>query len=150
MIKIYVLLVLLSFSSACSAQKDDKNIQKDTVSEKKEKEVIYSFIQYDKNKIQFSAHLSRFYEKLDSLKKYQNKKINIVHFGDSHIQPDILTGKIRHLILKDSILGQNQAGRGYFFPAVLANAGYDPISIETTFDGKWKGCRNLSKGADWA
>ncbi len=148
MIEYCFFLALLLFSSACSAQKEDKNIQKDSISEKKElieKEIVYKFIQYDKNKIQFSANLSRFYEKLDSLKKYQNKKINIIHIGDSHIQPDILTGKIRHLILKDSILGKNRAGRGYFFPAILANAGYDPISIETTFDGKWSGCRNLSK-----
>ena len=139
-------ILLLLFSSACSAQKDDKIIQKDSISKiKEEKDSIYNFIQYDKNKIKFPENLKSFYEKLDSLKKYQNKKINIVHIGDSHIQPDILTGKIRHLILKDSILGQNMAGRGYFFPTILANAGHEPVSIETTFDGKWKGCRNLSK-----
>ena len=84
-------ILLLLFSSACSAQKDDKIIQKDSISKiKDEKDSIYNFIQYDKNKIKFPENLKSFYEKLDSLKKYQNKKINIVHIGDSHIQPDIL------------------------------------------------------------
>ena len=47
------------------------------------------------NDIQNALALKTFYEKLYQLEQTNQGKINIVHIGDSHIQADLFTAKIR-------------------------------------------------------
>lgn len=59
--------------------------------------------------------LKPFFEKLSALETFKDRKLNIVHIGDSHIQADAMTNLIRQRL-------QNQfgnAGLGFVFPYSL-------------------------------
>ena len=90
------------------------------------------------NSIVNSELLDAFFAKLNSVKSTQVGKINIVHVGDSHIQGDAMTGKIRQ------ILQQNfgNAGRGFVFPYRLANTnGSHDVNFNSNV--RWKSYRNI-------
>ena len=53
-------------------------------------EVIFSG-----NDVQNATAIRTFFEKLYQLEQTKQGKINIVHIGDSHIQADLFTAKIR-------------------------------------------------------
>jgi lysophospholipase L1-like esterase len=95
-----------------------------------------------------AASLRHFYLSLDSLSKGYRPKVNIVHIGDSHIQADMFSGKVREHFYKDSLIGNG--GRGFMFPysAVRTN---NPVNIKVTYTGQWTGCRNVekSKTCNW-
>ena len=76
-------------------------------------QVEYPFINLEKNQIQNSTSLK------DLLKKVELEGMNthsIVHIGDSHIQADFFTGKLRKLFQNEF----GNAGRGLVFPYVFA------------------------------
>jgi lysophospholipase L1-like esterase len=111
---------------------------------------LYPFIRKDKNLITRTtpAGLHHFYLSLDSLSKGTRKRVNVVHIGDSHIQADMFSGKVREHFYKDSLTGN--AGRGFVFPysAVRTN---NPVNIKVAYTGQWTGCRNVekSKSCNW-
>ena len=58
----------------------------------------YDFIQYDSNVISYQGKkdaLVPFYKKLDNIITNGEGKVNIMHFGGSHIQADIWSGELR-------------------------------------------------------
>lgn len=73
-----------------------------------------------------NGNLQHFYKKLASVKKTGKGVVNIVHIGDSHIQPDYLSAVVRNNL--QSFFGN--AGRGLVFPYQLAksNAPGDIVS----------------------
>src|SRR5688572_29883150 len=77
---------------------------------------VYPFIKTDKNRIRqyTSTELHHFYMALDSVSKGHRQQVNVVHIGDSHIQADIFSGRVREHFYKDSLIGN--AGRGFVFP----------------------------------
>ncbi|MFB6306780.1 MAG: LysM peptidoglycan-binding domain-containing protein, partial [Flavobacteriales bacterium] len=82
--------------------------------------------------------LSSFYQKLDSLSKGQKKKLKIFHIGNSHIQADFLTGRMRTLFHKK----YGNGGRGTIFPYKLAGTnGPDDIKINSNI--AWNAQRNV-------
>jgi lysophospholipase L1-like esterase len=110
----------------------------------------YRFIKYKYNSI-FQANssaLAFFYSKLDSLRAGLITKVNILHIGDSHIQADLLTDKIRKNFHTDSTLGNG--GYGLAYPYAIAKTN-NPTWYTSSYSGKWESCRmnSPSKTCNW-
>lgn len=102
----------------------------------------YSFIDYQKNKLQFPAGdegFEKFYQKLDTLTFYGKGKVNILHIGGSHVQAGTLSDRMREnmFTLADGIKGD----RGFIFPFVMAHTN-NPRNYKVNYTGTWDGCRN--------
>ncbi|MFH0865756.1 MAG: LysM peptidoglycan-binding domain-containing protein [Bacteroidota bacterium] len=97
----------------------------------------YAFIKYNQNYIEWNDYSSikNFFEKL---KKTPQRKLKVLHIGDSHVQADIFTGYIRNEL--QVIFGDG--GRGFVFPyaAASTHAAYD---YKTSCKGKWDYSRNV-------
>lgn len=110
----------------------------------------YRFIRYKSNKIQQEnqSALSSFFNKLDSLRTNKISKVNILHIGDSHIQADLMTDKLRYYFQKDSAFGNG--GYGLAYPYVLAKTN-NPTFYTSNATGIWSHCRMNSpnKKCDW-
>ncbi len=102
----------------------------------------FPFIRFEKNKIYTPKAdvLLSFYRNLERLMKAGDKQINIVQIGDSHIQADILTNRMRQS-LQDFFPGGN-GGRGFMFPYTMAHTN-NPYSYKMEYSGKWESCRNV-------
>lgn len=110
----------------------------------------YKFIKYDQNRI-FTPQINtliKLNEAFDALINGRRKKVNIVHFGDSHIQADHFSGEMRSHFNDEKLLGNG--GRGYLFPCSMANTS-NPHNIKVSYKGIWNGCRNveLYKSCSW-
>lgn len=134
--KRWIFIVLL-FSFSGSAQVID------SVSVEAVDEIIADTISIfiPENGIQNNQALLPFYEKLKQLESAKDspKKINIVHIGDSHIQADLQTNKIRRDL--QDVFGNG--GRGLVFPHNLArtNGSWD---IRFNSNQRWDNHRNIS------
>ncbi|TWP30421.1 hypothetical protein ETU08_04820 [Apibacter muscae] len=97
-------------------------------------ENTYSFVQENKNVIHNSQELQPFFKKLDQA---SSRKINILHIGDSHLQPNQITQVPRKQLQK--VFGN--AGRGLIVPYKVAGTN-SPDDIISTSQFKWEGKRN--------
>jgi len=77
-----------------------------------------------------------FFEKLVQLEKSKKGKINVVHTGDSHIQPEFFTNAIRQPLQKQF----GDGGRGFIFPYSVNKKTGGPYYY--TADSIWQICRN--------
>ncbi len=106
----------------------------------------FPFVNYDLNTVQFfkdSLDFYGFFRKLDKLVSTGKGKINIVHFGGSHVQADMWTGKIRDNF--NEFLNQKQAARGWVYPFKIGiKNNNNPSNYEFTSTGKWEGCRAVN------
>lgn len=105
----------------------------------------YNFIHYDENKIEFfgdSSEFENFFYKYDSINFFGKGKLNIVHFGGSHIQADIYTHRLRHR-LQTFMPGAN-GGRGLVFPYRIAKTN-NPGNYRVQFTGEWDYCKNTQR-----
>ncbi|WP_191906901.1 GDSL-type esterase/lipase family protein [Adhaeribacter soli] len=104
----------------------------------------YTFLKLSQNKITTpdSKALTGFYQALDSLKNGTRKKVNVVHIGDSHIQADLFSGRVRTLMQDSAVFGNG--GRGFVFPYPLARTN-NPYNYKVTSTGQWTGCRNVQR-----
>lgn len=135
MIRLFVLVLLLgTIVSGCWGQEapspptptlDPTLLRPDTV---------YSFIRLEANQLTYAAHLLPFWEKLRS----DNRKVRVLHIGDSHIQGDIQGREIRQRLYR--VWGAG--GRGYVFPYHLAgtSSAYDYVSGG---GGQWLSARSV-------
>ena len=106
---------------------------------------FYPFINYNQNKIIFSEDSSSYnnlFVKLDTLILKGEGKINILHIGDSHIQADFFSGRIRELF-QTFFLG-TIGSRGFIFPFKLINSN-NAFNLFASSTGNWTGCRNIEK-----
>jgi len=85
-------------------------------------------------------NLHAFYSKLDQLKSGTNNQVRIIHVGDSHIQADFWSGKLRRLFQQNF----GSAGRGFVFPFSLAES-HNPLDIKTNSNFSWSYHRNIFK-----
>ena len=69
-----------------------------------------------KNEIHNAIAIAKFLQKLDSVETTKQKKVRIVHIGDSHIQADLFSGKLRSLLQEQF----GNGGLGFTFPYNLA------------------------------
>jgi LysM repeat protein len=68
------------------------------------------------NQIGNADAIKKFYQKLQQLEQQKNCKLRIIHIGDSHIQADLFTGKMRSLLQQK----YGNGGLGFTFPYNLA------------------------------
>ena len=111
----------------------------DTVFLKKSLEYSISkpYIQYSKNTIEWYQK-EAIYPFFEKLKNSSNKKVKILHIGDSHIQPEKGTGVTRNKL--QEVFGYG--GRGFVFPYQLAGtaSAYDYKAVGS---GKWQSSKNV-------
>lgn len=101
----------------------------------------FDFVEYGRNEI-FQARentLSHFFGQLDSLSSLQDRKVNVVHIGDSHIQADFFSNILREKFLNEPYFGNG--GRGFLFPYRVAHTN-NPYHYYSAYTGSWKGYRN--------
>jgi lysophospholipase L1-like esterase len=84
------------------------------------------------NVIQNASSLDDFFESLYQLQLRNDRKLNIVHIGDSHIQADYLTSIVRRNLQKHF----GNAGRGLIVPAKVAGTN-GPFNVITRSSVKW-------------
>lgn len=109
----------------------------------------YPFVNTDTNQLEInnSKLIFGFYEKMDSLVRYGNSRINVFHLGDSHIQADFISHRMRDH-MQNIGYGQN-AGRGFVFPYRMANTN-NPLNYKVDYQGSWKNCRNVQRDTSCA
>ena len=98
-----------------------------------------SFIDYNTNEIEY-YNLNAIKPFFEKLKLSQERKVTILHFGDSHIQYDQAPGIARENF--QEIFGYS--GRGFVFPYAAAgtHAAYD---YKTKMIGSWSNSKNINK-----
>jgi hypothetical protein len=92
------------------------------------------------NVIQNSESLSTAMNKLKGIKNNSDSDFVVVHFGDSHIEGDFLTGVIRKNL--QEVFGSG--GEGILFPYDVCKGGYGPKSLTTVISGNWD-CASIRK-----
>lgn len=86
-----------------------------------------------KSEIINASAISNFYVKLKQLEQNKDCKLRIVHIGDSHIQADLFSGKMRTMMQQRF----GNGGLGFTFPYNLAKTNgnhYVKYSASTSFD----------------
>jgi lysophospholipase L1-like esterase len=101
----------------------------------------YPFIKSQENNliIYGDKAWSQFFNKLDNQYLEGEEKINILHFGGSHIQADIWSNRMRTNFQHSS--PYNNSARGFIFPFKLIKSNGSPF-IKTSYSGRWKGYRS--------
>jgi LysM repeat protein len=127
--------------SACSAKTPsihDSIDKPDYISRQIQYRRKYSFIHYRENTIEWRDYAA-VHQFFYALRNAQNRKVKVVHIGDSHVQADIVTGHLRNRF--QDIFGNG--GRGMVFPYAAANThpGYD---YYTYARGRWDYVRNIN------
>lgn len=95
----------------------------------------FYFLNDELNHIQFHkrAAFEPFYAKWR-----KGEPITIVHFGDSHVQPDIYTGELRKILQKE----KGQGGRGMMFPFSIAKT-YSTLDYSSHHTGSWFASKSI-------
>ena len=93
-----------------------------------------------KNEIINPEAIKKFYGKLYQLEQKKDCKLRAVHIGDSHIQADMFTGKMRSL-LQDKF---GNGGLGFSFPYNLAKTNGNYF-IKYTSNATFESYRNIYK-----
>lgn len=93
----------------------------------------FGVVNYDLNKLLHPETLDPFFKKLSELQTTKTGKISILHIGDSHVQADWGTGKIRENFQTEF----GNAGRGLIFPAKAARSN-ESYSFESAATGVWE------------
>lgn len=105
----------------------------------------FPFIQYEKNGLIFpgdSSDMQNFYKKMDHLVFQGKGKINIVHMGGSHVQADIISGRVRERL--SNFYPSNKGSRGMVFPYKVAGTN-NPYNYVVNSTGKWEACKNTQR-----
>lgn len=89
-----------------------------------------------------TSSLFLFWDKLDSISTGAKRQVHILHLGDSHIQADLFSGRMRQLFNQEKLLPN--AGRGFIFPYQLAKTN-NPAGYNVSYTGQWEGCRNAAR-----
>ncbi len=101
----------------------------------------YEFINYDANKLVFpgdSESFSKLFLAFNNLILKGDGQINVVHIGDSHIQADNFSGRMRQRL--QTFFQGGIGGRGFVFPYTVAKTN-NPPSYKVSYTGKWDHCR---------
>ncbi|MBN2683404.1 MAG: hypothetical protein JXR58_12915 [Bacteroidales bacterium] len=103
----------------------------------------YSFINYRTNILNFpgdSSSYNKLFEKFTKLVTKGEGQLNVVHLGDSHIQADIFSGRMRERLqtFVPGLIG----GRGFVFPYSVAKTN-NPQNYKTSYNGTWEWCKNV-------
>lgn len=103
---------------------------------------IYDFVDFSKNNFAFysksSPNFAYLYNQLDSMIRFQDRKLNFYHIGGSHVQADIYTNDVRMFLQTNytNLPGE----RGMVFPLSLAGTN-NPGSYRFHSPASFKGHR---------
>ncbi|MBS3914322.1 MAG: LysM peptidoglycan-binding domain-containing protein [Bacteroidetes bacterium] len=97
----------------------------------------YNWLHPELNSFQFYNKfvLESLFQKMQNA---QNKRVSILHIGDSHVQADIFTGEIRNLLQK----AFGNGGRGMVFPYSTGRT-HAAIDYSSEHTGKWLYAKNV-------
>jgi len=99
---------------------------------------LYPFLRLEHNSIvNGEVGLRRFYQKLRL--PLASGRVSIVHIGDSHLQADIFSGRVRQELQRT----YGNAGRGLIFPYAVAGTN-EPGSYHTASTARWQKRRVIS------
>ena len=105
----------------------------------------YDFVDTTVNVIQFpkgNAAFTPFFNKMDTL-VFENKgQVRIMHVGGSHLQADVISGRIREHFVKE--YPGASAGRGFIFPYSAARTN-TPSSYASYYKGIWDKNKNVQR-----
>ena len=105
----------------------------------------YDFIDTTLNVIQYpkgNATFTPFFNKMDTL-VFENKgQVRILHIGGSHLQADVISGRIREHFVKE--YPGASAGRGFVFPYSAARTN-TPSSYASAYKGIWDMNKNVQR-----
>lgn len=95
----------------------------------------FYWLNHDLNYIQFHERsaFQPFYDKW-----MKGEPITIVHFGDSHVQPDIYTGELRKILQAERGMG----GKGMIFPYSIAQT-YATLDYASYHTGSWHSSKSI-------
>ena len=127
-------LYILLFATLGFSQTDSLKVEEDSISVAIDTANFEAF----GNVILNEKALANVFEKLYLLEENQDRKVRIVHIGDSHIQADLFTAKIRKRM--QQVFGN--AGFGFTFPYSLAGTN-NSSPIRFTGSGGFSATRNL-------
>lgn len=105
----------------------------------------YDFIDTSLNIIQFPKGDAKFqplYSKLDTLVFENRGQVKILHIGGSHLQADVISGRIREHFVKE--YPGASAGRGFIFPYSAARTN-TPSSYASKYQGIWDRSMNIMR-----
>ncbi|MFH2094633.1 MAG: GDSL-type esterase/lipase family protein [Bacteroidota bacterium] len=125
--------LLCSFFLAGFAQDDPYEIVK------------YDFIRYDTNRIDFfddSVAYCNLFNAFSKLILKGEGQINVLHIGDSHLQADYFSGRMRQRL--QTFFQGGLGGRGFVFPYRVALTN-NPFNLRTDYSGEWESCKNIEK-----
>jgi len=71
-------------------------------------------------------------------------KLNIIHIGGSHVQADIVSGRLRERLA--TFFPGNKGSRGMIFPFKVAGTN-NPGNYFVNYTGKWTTCKNVNHKA---
>jgi len=108
-------------------------------------QAAYPFLATSANHIENAPiGLQRFYERLRQLPRRPadlGGRVRVVHLGDSHLQADVFSGRVRHELQRT----YGNAGRGLAFPFGAARLDGSPSFRSAATAGRWQVRRLLSK-----
>ncbi|MFM7194327.1 MAG: GDSL-type esterase/lipase family protein [Bacteroidota bacterium] len=93
-------------------------------------------VEFRQNKLERAETLNPFFEKLVQLKTTGTGSVSILHIGDSHIQGDYFTGRVRGHLQREF----GNAGRGLVVPGRVAGSN-EPADLLSTTTGTWESKR---------
>jgi len=104
----------------------------------------YPFLDETKNELFLPSNqtLAPFFDKLHELEISQKNQVHVVHIGDSHIQADFFTGKVRTLFKEDFRFPMTS--RGFTFPYRAAKTN-NPQDYRVTYSGEWLGKKSVKR-----
>jgi lysophospholipase L1-like esterase len=92
--------------------------------------------------------LQRFYQRLRQARQQPTalpgSRVSIVHLGDSHLQADEFSGRVRQELQRT----YGSAGRGLVFPLGVAGTNGSPSVRTTSTSGRWRAKRVISAQPD--
>lgn len=105
----------------------------------------YDFIDTTQNVIKFpkgNASFNAFFNKMDTLVFENRGQVRILHVGGSHLQADVISGRIREHFIKE--YPGASAGRGFVFPYSAARTN-TPASYASAYKGIWDMNKNVQR-----
>ena len=114
-------------------------------------QTLYPFLHTSANHIENATiGLQRFYQRLRQPAHQPailpGSRVSVVHIGDSHIQADEFSGRVRQELQR----AYGSAGRGLVFPFRVANTNGPPTFRTAVASGKWRSKRVISAQPDTA
>jgi len=101
----------------------------------------YNVIYYDND-----SALIQFFSALDSLIHYGDRKLNILHFGDSHLQGGFFSNEVRILLQTTPFF--SNGGRGLIFPYKIAGTN-GPLHYGVEYTGEWEYAKCTQSKRKW-